>query len=215
VRKSRFTFVLLVLIMSIILVACGGENSNGSNNSEEKPSHKEETNIKDLKEALIKLDNNYELEIDVLIYDELEAHIEILVDGNKSSYKEGDYIEFYYIRESQRELVVIEKKGTNYEKSEIKERKDKNYDIFNIINENWFDIIGENTFKIKDNSKNNLIDVFNFTKNIELVSATIKLDEIKNLNTFNIVFEEDRDTYYLNINVKNIGGVNITVPEVR
>jgi len=211
-KKNKILFIVFLLITSLVLIACGGKSEK--DNDDKDPDHIEELTTEDLKKALEGLKENYELEISVLVYDELEAEVSILVDGNKSSYKEGEHIEFFYIREGQRELTVIEKKGNTYVKSAERERKDRDYDLFNLINENWYEA-KETSFKLKEDNVENLLKLFKFSEDIELISSTIKLDDKGNLQHFNITFEEDRDTYYLNIKVKNINNVSITIPEVR
>lgn len=211
-RIRKGIFLTLLLITSLVLVACGGGSSNG--NEDETPDLEDELTVSDLKEGLKGLKDNYELNVNILIYDELEAKVEILVDGNKSSYKEGEFVEFYYIREGQRDLTVIEKKGDTYVKSDNRDRKDRDFDIFNLIDENWFEVKGKN-FELKADHKEDLLNLFNLSDEITLIKSTMKLNDEGNLSEFNVTFEENRDTYYLNIEIKNINNVSISIPEVR
>lgn len=209
-KFKKITLMMLLLVTSILLVGCKGKEDKPK--PEEKPT--DELTLSDLKGALRGLRDNYELNIEVLVYDEVEAQVEIKVEGNKSSYKEGDYVEFYYIREGTRDLTVIEKKGDHFEKSTERERKDSAYDIFDLVDEKWFEVKSDK-FQLKDEHKEDLLKLFNFSEDVTLLTSTIKLDDDKNLSSFNISFEENRDPYYLNIEVKNINGVTILVPEVK
>lgn len=199
--KKIFYFTL-ILITSIFLVSCGGD---------EKPLPLAEPN---LRTALAQLKENYELEVDLLVYDELETTTFIKVDGNKSYYKEGEHVEFYYERLGNRELKVYEKQGDGFVLTTDSSAKDRKYDFFGKLKSDWFEY-KDGKFIAKEDNLIDILSLFELDEKITISSGEITVSEENVLTDIKIVFSYDRDPFTMHFKVKNIDEVTIALPEVK
>lgn len=175
---------------------------------------KKEPTLSNLNLALISLTNNYQLDVNIFVYNEFQALALIKVDGNKSYYKEGEFVEFYYQRTGTRDLTVYEKNGDHFIISKETEIKNSKYDIFRELKSTWFYYENEK-FKLLDDHIDSLKAIFDFDERMTIKGAEILLDENNSLSKLTIIFEEDRDPYYLYFNISNLGKVEIKLPEVE
>lgn len=200
--KKLLTF-MFILLTSILLVACVKELDNIDDVVLTKD---------DLSKALRNLSNNYQLDVEIMFYNEKEADVVIKVDNEKTYYKEGVQTELYYVRDN-RDITIYEKKGNKFVVTNEREIKNRDYDIFENIDHEWFDLI-DNKFVLKEENSQQLLELFKLDDLITLKSAEILINNDLSLKSFKIVFEEDRDPYYFTINISNIGTTSITLPEV-
>ncbi|HHT39116.1 MAG: hypothetical protein RBS76_05385 [Acholeplasmatales bacterium] len=200
IRKVLGVFLLLTLALFI-----AGCDTTGDLNS---------TREQDLRNALAELTDNYELEVNIYFYDELEAEAIIKVDGNKSYYKEGEFVEFYYLREGLRDLTIYQKEGDSFNVTNSNDLKDIKYDIFRLFKYQWF-TYSNNKYLLKEEYYEDLREAFNFeNEEIELKAAEVVLTN-KVLSDLRVTFEQERDLYYFYFKVKNINKVVIEIPEVN
>lgn len=200
--KKLLTF-MFILLTSILLVACVKELDNIDDVVLTKD---------DLSKALRNLSNNYQLDVEIMFYNEKEADVVIKVDNEKTYYKEGVQTELYYVRDN-RDITIYEKKGNKFVVTNEREIKNRDYDIFENIDHEWFDLI-DNKFVLKEENSQQLLELFKLDDLITLKSAEIIINNDLSFKSFKIVFEEDRDPYYFTINISNIGTTSITLPEV-
>lgn len=175
---------------------------------------RKEVTLSDLNKALNALKDNYQLNIDIFIYNELETSIVFKTEDNKSYYKEGEFVEFYFERETSKSVTVYERNGEYFISYKENDTKSKKFDVFNIIKSSWFVVSGEQ-FKLETEFYNQFFEIFDLDESITLINATLTLDNENNIDSLVVSFEEDRDYYYLIINVNDIGNVNINLPEVE
>lgn len=166
----------------------------------------------DLSEFLNKIEDNYELDIEIYFYDLLESKVNIKKDGNKSHFIEGDFTEFYYFYKTNSDLIIYEKQGNNYfEKTQKHNNENKKF--FSLINPEWFTENNGN-YIINDESIKELRELMNIEPEIVLKTADIIINK-NSISDFNLEFEGNRDRFFVNIKILNVGKTTVLLPEVQ
>ena len=201
---KKFFYGILVLLFGVVLVGCKPKTP------------KVEVSTETLKQALVKFgENNYEMEVEVLKYDDSQSKIMVEIDGTKSHVKQGEFFEVYYERDG-RNVTSYTKEGDKFVKSEERSPVDSKYQSLKNIDANWFDLV-DGKFHVKEDKRADFVTIFNLDSDHQLEAAVIELNEDYLISSMFVTLKELslRDTYYLSITFSGYGNVSINLPEVK
>lgn len=168
----------------------------------------------DLNESLNKIKDNYEMNVDIYIYNEIKSTLVIKYDGNKSYYQENNNVEFYFERITNRLINVYEKQGERFSFSEESSVRERKYDFFGKIKSDWF-VLENDKFILEDDFFDNIMELIIVDKSITLNYGMISISENDEKIKFEFRFKNERDPYFMYIAVNNINNVNIVLPVVN
>lgn len=157
---------------------------------------------------------NYQMDVNIAIYDEFEALLTMKFADNVSYLKEGSFVEEWYIRDG-RQLKTIVKDGENYIVTEDRNPVVRGYLLFENLETDWFNYTTGRDFVVKNSNIADVRALFELNEEISIDSIRLTLNNEMRIESFNIVFIENRDPYYMNIVFSNYGNVTIDVPEVN
>lgn len=191
---KKIILIISLALLSFIIVSCKKDSNN-------------------LDKALLEFaDKNYQMDVEVLIYDEVQSNVTIKIDNNKSLYKEGEFVEIFYVRDNKK-VTTYTKQGNGFEILETSKVKDEKYLLFQQIKNNWFEKIEAN-YELKEEFKEEFVELFDFDSDTKLLNAVIKLNN-NSIDKLNISFESNRDIFHMNFKFSNFNQVTLVIPEVK
>lgn len=195
-RKKHI--IVLLMFFGFILVACGG---------------KKEEKVDFLEIAKEKIsERNYQMNVKILIYDELQSEIEIKIDGNKSMFSEGKYVLEYYVRDGET-VKVLSRDHDEYLVSETNQPVVEKYQIFEWFEVEWFDVKTEVKHVLKEDFLEDIEGLLDFSEMITVQGLELEFNDDGTFNKVTFKLEENRDNYQMIIEFSEYGETTVTLPE--